>query len=279
MDTEAAVVVVTTLRPLGFQRVVRILQDMKIENPVDSDLMEALIKRVQAVAGVVEAASAVGFCSGRNIFEDILEKIIAKADQDPEKFAKIIIKIYGPFGKDFMQHLMDNLKKMYEEYPKDALRTIIKLLEESLEAPKSEAVVDWMLLKPARQGRGMLETVKEMAEAWLKQIIESASSLKEVEDKVINELLPKLIESVREVANETSEAARKVSEMVVDLLRRLGSRAIERAIEFIDDHADAVGERLHDFLLSLLQDALAEISYVRQVGYAQAIASISRGKA
>ena len=57
---------------------------------------------------------------------------------------------------------------------------------------------------------GMLETVKEMAEAWLKQIIESASSLKEVEDKVINELLPKLIESVREVANETSEAARKV---------------------------------------------------------------------
>ena len=99
MDTETAVVVVTTLRPLGFQRVVRILQDMKIENPVDSDLMEALIKRVQAVAGVVEAASAVGFCSGRNIFEDILEKIIAKADQDPEKFAKIIIKIYGPFGK------------------------------------------------------------------------------------------------------------------------------------------------------------------------------------
>ena len=56
----------------------------------------------------------------------------------------------------------------------------------------------------------MLETVKEMAEAWLKQIIESGSSLKEVEDKVINELLPKLIESVREVANETSEAARKV---------------------------------------------------------------------
>ena len=56
----------------------------------------------------------------------------------------------------------------------------------------------------------MLETVKEMAEAWLKQIIESASSLKEVEDKVINELLPRLIESVREVANETSEAARKV---------------------------------------------------------------------
>ena len=71
----------------------------------------------------------------------------------------------------------------------------------------------------------------------------------------------------------------QVSEMVVYLLRRLGSRAIERAIEFIDDHADAVGERLHDFLLSLLQDALAEISYVRQVGYAQAIASISRGKA
>ena len=64
----------------------------------------------------------------------------------------------------------------------------------------------------------MLETVKEMAEAWLKQIIESASSLKEVEDKVINELLPKLIESVREVANETSEAARKVRLMQIKVL-------------------------------------------------------------
>ena len=57
----------------------------------------------------------------------------------------------------------------------------------------------------------ILEALKEIAEAALKHLVDSASSLKEVEEKLVKEVLPKLIATVKDLANKSNEAAKKVS--------------------------------------------------------------------
>ena len=101
MDASVEASALLSLEPLGFQRAVHILRDMKIENPTNADMMEALIVRLEGLEAVVDASQAAGprVLGHGNIFEDILNKIIAKAEEDPVKVAKIIIGIFVPLGK------------------------------------------------------------------------------------------------------------------------------------------------------------------------------------
>jgi len=260
-----------SLEPLGFQRAVHILRDMKIENPTNADMMEALIVRLEGLEAVVDASQAAfpRVWGHGNIFEDILNKIIAKAEEDPVKVAKIIIGIFVPLGKEAVEVVLSNLRKVLAEAPSESLKIIIEMLERAVNEAKAAEKIDWTKkLKSHGRGKDILEALKEIAEAALKHLVDSASSLKEVEEKLVKEVLPKLIATVKDLANKSNEAAKKVGEVVVSLLRRLGSRAIKLAIEFVDEHVEQMGDRLHDFLLQMLQDALAEISYVREEGLA-----------
>jgi len=280
MDSTFEASAFLTLKPLGFQRSVRILRDMMIENPVNAEMIDSLVVRLEAADAVVAQASGSSLFHGGNIFEDILKKILAKAEADPVGVAKIIIGIFVPLGKEAVQVVVNNLRKVLEEAPTESLKIIVEMLERALNEAKAAEEIDWTKkLRREAHGKDIIEALKAIAEAALKNLVDGASSLKEVEEKLVKDILPKLIAIVKNVANKTSEAAGKVGEVVVSLLRRLGSRAIKLAIAYIDEHAESIGERLHDFLLQMLQDALAEITYVREEGFAHLAFALNRGRA
>merc|ERR1712136_187567 len=133
MDASLEASALLALEPLGLQRAVHILRDMKIENPVNADMMEALITRLEGLEAVVGASQTAGsraLAHGHgNIFEDILNKIIAKAEEDPVKVAKIIIGIFVPLGKEAVEVVLNNLRKVLAEVPSESLKIIIEMLE------------------------------------------------------------------------------------------------------------------------------------------------------
>merc|ERR1712198_188664 len=201
------------LKPLGFERSVRILRDMMIENPVNAEVIDSLVVRLEAAEAVVAHASGSSLFHGGNIFEDILKKIIAKAEADPVGVAKIIIGIFVPLGKEAVQVVVDNLRELLEEAPTESLKIIVEMLERALNEAKAAEEIDWTKkLQREAYGKDIIDALKAIAEAALKHLVDGASSLKEVEEKLVKEILPKLIAIVKNVANKTSDAAEKVRE-------------------------------------------------------------------
>jgi len=279
-DAAVNAAVLLALKPFGFQRAGAILRDMMIENPVDVDVMEALDERLEAAVAAGDAARILRPFRRNNIFEEILNKIIAKAQEDPVGVARIIIETFAPLGKDVLLIVVKNLRQMLEEAPSDALRIIVEILEKALQMPKKTAQTDLLkYLKINKESKDILDALPGLGEKALDSLIGEAGSLKEVEDKFVGVILPTLIALVDELAEKSSEAAAKIAEMAVSLLRRLGSGAIKAAIEWVDSHAEMIGDRLHDFLLQRLQDALAEISYVRERGFQAFVVALERGRA
>lgn len=265
--------VILALKPFHLQRVASILREMKIENPVDSDVIDAVLMRVDAVDGLIR-----GFGHGGNIFDDILKKLIEKVEEDPVKVAQVILGVFLPMGKEPMLIVLHNLKELAKEWPTGSLQKVIEIIEKAM---VNGGEMDKQIenkFGSADIKKDILDVLPQLAEGALDRLCQRETNLKAVEDQFINTVLPVLIAVAKKLANQTSEGATKVAELFVSLLRRLGSRAIETAINFVENHEDQIGERLHDFLIQHLQDALAEINFVRQFGLVKLVKQLNRGR-
>jgi len=278
-DASLDAAVVFALKPFGLQRSVQILEDMKIENPVDSDIIDDLLTRVEAVDGLIQQ-----FGHGDNFFEEILKKIIAKVEEDPVKVARMIESLFRP---EVLLVVIHHLKELYAKNPTKSLKTLIDELEKSVVSETENA--DKMKafghkddifagIEATNFKKDLLKELPDLANKALDRLFQRESSMMDVEDKFVKRILPTLISLIQKLANKTSDAAAKVADFLVSLLRRLGSRAIEAAIDYVDSHEAEIGERLHDFLLQRLQDALAEINYVREFGLQQFVTELGRAK-
>jgi len=72
--------------------------------------------------------------------------------------------------------------------------------------------------------------------------------------------LPAILKTVKDAAKDSSEVSKEVSVELVSLLREFGDSALEEAIHWVDEHENFLGPRLHDFVLSSLQEALMGIA-------------------
>jgi len=264
----------------GLQTALNILQIMKIENPAAASILTIFGLRLTTEAEVGLR---------KTIFEEILERIIAQAQKDPVKVGNLIVTAFKPLGKAALKEMLKNLKKFQVESPSEALEIIIDIVQAAVDGKAEKySVFDWLkgigetidrVIQEAKaKGQDIVGALGEVAEEALEKIIEAASTLKEVEKRFLDEVLPTLIAKIKALANKTSEAADKVSDMLVSMLRRLGARAIRAALDYVDDHEADIGERLHDFLLQRLQDALAEISYVQEFGLQSLITALNQGR-
>jgi uncharacterized membrane protein len=237
---------------------------------------EALDKLIEASANIQAAK--------QKFVEQVLPKILEKTKDLAEKgeaAANIVINaivgILKKLGSTGLQFAIDWLEANKEQIGQKIYDKIIAKIEEALaevglnpfDALEVLSFKDWLesigdkivdIIEAGKEiGKEAGEAIKDLGQEALDKLIEASANIQAAKQKFVEQVLPKIMEKTKDLAEKGEAAANIAINAIVGILKKLGSTGLQFATDWLEANKEQIGQKIYDKIVAKIEEALRDI--------------------
>lgn len=127
-----------------------------------------------------------------------------------------------------------------------------------------ESVVDKIgdIVEAGKQiGKDAGEAIKDLGQDALDKLVQASANIAAAKEKFVAEVLPKIMDSLKALADKGEEVANKVIDGIVVILKKVGSTGLDFAMEWLENNKDELGKNIYDKIVAKIEEALTDIGF------------------
>merc|ERR1712168_152567 len=139
----------------------------------------------------------------------------------------------------------------------------------SLSAMEVLAFKDWLesigdkivdIIEAGKEiGKEAGEAIKDLGQEALDKLIEASANIQAAKQKFVEQVLPKIMEKTKDLAEKGEAAANIAINAIVGILKKLGSTGLQFAIDWLEANKVQIGQKIYDKIVAKIEEALRDL--------------------
>jgi len=271
---QVATAVVAVLRKLGVKAhnaaVIWVKEHKDILGEALSDL---ILSKIQEIRNLRVAEFGMYSQSVEYLKEKIMD-LMKLAFDEAVILANKIIYVLKTYGIPALKAALEYVEEMKCELGEMVYRMLFNKINaalgiETFDALQTLAFKDWLeavggkikeIIEAGKQvGKDAIDSIKDLGQEALDKLIQASASIKEAKEKFVEQVLPKILEKMKDIAGKGEEGAAKVADAIVGVLKKLGASGLRMAIDWLEKNKGDIGKNIYDKIVAKIEEALNEV--------------------